>query len=560
MLHNSRSETFAAHWSIPIALFLGSFLLVAATLKDYGLAWDEPAYFNASDLQNQWLLEAAQGALHFELGKWAQDDDIAKAWHADPYHVPHPPFSRIVSGITKALFGSYVDKFVAYRLGPALFFALLVSCMYSWMADLFGYAAGLFSALALIGIPSLFGFAHLAVTDLPLAAMSFVRAYCFVRGLDDWRWSIVLGATWGLALATKFPALLLPLPLLLWAHVYKRADYRNNLFSMIFLGPLVAVASQPYMWHKPALRFVEFLQEGVSHGYRPETNFPVLFLNKIYHTATLPWYYPFFMVGFSTPEAILALASLAAFLIPSFGARRGVMVLFLINAVFLVCLGLAPGAVLHDGVRQLLPALPFMAGLATGGFYLLCHWLADMCGRAHALQRVHHLRAKVVGAALVFVLCPPLLELWLCHPFELSYYNHLVGGIRGAYVRGLEVTYFMEAFTPKFLRSLNEQLPPNSVINASFADFMFAYYQKEGRVRQDIKIAATGPFDYYILLNRRSVLSPAQQLLVNGPSHPYLSVRVAGVPLVSVFEFKRSSAKSVTEPELVLVSRWPSGR
>jgi len=216
--------------------------------------------------------------------------------------------------------------------------------------------------------------------------------------------------------------------------------------------------------------------------------------------------------------------------------------------VFIVCLGLAPGAVLHDGVRQLLSALPFLAGLAGGGFYLLCRWLVRVCRRASVLRTVQHMEAKVAGAALVFILCPPLLELWLCHPFELSYYNHLVGGIHGAYSRGLEVTYFMEALTPKFLGSLNEKLPPGSVINASFANSMFAYYQKEGRVRQDIRITDTGPFDYYILLNRRSVLSPREQLLVNGPAQPFLSVSIAGVPLVSVFEFTRSSAHSVTVP------------
>ena len=539
MFDSSRVESSTGRWSIPIGLFLGSLLLVAATLKDYGITWDEPAYFHASDLQNQWLVEFGENLLRFDLGKSLQDENIKKAWHWDPYHVPHPPFSRIVSGITKATFAPYVDKFVAYRLGPALFFALLVTCIYVWMRDLFDEVIGLFSALALLVIPNLFGFAHIAVTDIALAAMWFFTVYCFSRGLDNWRWSIVLGLVWGLALATKFPALMLPVPLLLWAHLYLRADYRNNLFSMIFLGPLVAVASQPYMWHQPGLRFLEFLYEGISRGYRPETNFSIFFLNKIYYTATLPWYYPFFIVGITTPEVILALALLGALLIPWLKAQRGTMLLFLINALFLVCLALAPGAVLHDGVRQLLSALPFLAGLAGGGFYLLFNWLVSACQRASALRGVQHIKAKVAAATLIFLLFPPLLDVWLCHPFELSYYNHLVGGIRGAYARGLEVTYFMEALTPGFLRSLNAKLPPNSVINASTANFMFAYYQKEGRLRPDIKMTDTGPFNYYILFNRRSILSARQQLLLNGTTQPYLSVGIAGVPLVAVFEINR---------------------
>ena len=175
-----------SRWLIPAGLFLTSFIMVAVTSRDYGVAWDEPAYFHASDLHIEWLVEFGQNLLRAELGKSVQDENIKKAWHWDPYHVPHPPFSRIVSGIMKALFGSYVDKFVAYRLGPALFFALLVVGMYSWMADLFNYATGLFSAVALIAIPNLFGFAHIAVTDMPLATMWFFTAYCFWKGLTSW--------------------------------------------------------------------------------------------------------------------------------------------------------------------------------------------------------------------------------------------------------------------------------------------------------------------------------------------------------------------------------------
>jgi len=67
------------------------------------------------------------------------------------------------------------------------------------------------------------------------------------------------------------------------------------------------------------------------------------------------------------------------------------------------------------------------------------------------------------------------------------------------------------------------------------------YYQKEGRLRNDVRIADKGPFDYYVLLNRRSALSPREQILVNGPYETFLSVTIARVPLVSVFEFKKPS-------------------
>jgi hypothetical protein len=94
----------------------------------------------------------------------------------------------------------------------------------------------------------------------------------------------------------------------------------------------------------------------------------------------------------------------------------------------------------------------------------------------------------------------------------------------------------MEAFTPEFIDAINTKLPENSVINASFANFMFDHYQREGRLRADITISNAASSDYYILLNRRSVLGPRERLLMNGRTPFFLAEQLAGVPLVAVFE------------------------
>lgn len=46
-------------WLIPAGLFLATFLVVAVTNNDYGVTWDEPPYFHASDLHIQWLRDFA---------------------------------------------------------------------------------------------------------------------------------------------------------------------------------------------------------------------------------------------------------------------------------------------------------------------------------------------------------------------------------------------------------------------------------------------------------------------------------------------------------------------
>lgn len=527
------------NWLLPLSVFLATLLLIVLTSKDYGVTWDEPPYFHASDLHTAWTIDLLDNSRRGEWRKSLDDQVIRSAWHWNPYNVPHPPFSRIVSGFSKLLAQPALGKISGYRVGPALFFALLVTLIFVWMRRLFGGATGLFSALAVLTIPNLFGYAHFAVTDMPLAAMWFFTVYCFWKGLANWRWSIVLGIVWGLAVSTKFPALLAPVPLLLWAHWFHRNKYANNLIAMIFVAPIVMVATQPYLWHQPGLRVLEFLYEGVSRGYRPDTNFTVFYSNQILFSHQLPWYYPFYLIGVTTPEPLILLALVAAVALVTKRAHRETVVLFLGNAFFILLLGLMPGAVLHDSVRQMLSALPFIAALAGTGFHVLAAWAEVRLQNSPRLQMIQNRRAKLYGALFVLLALPPALDVYLSHPYQLSFYNRFIGGPRGAYERGLETTYFLEALTPAFLREMNAKLPANARINGSFANTVLAFYQKEGLLRQDFKIAGTDANDYLLLLNRRSALSSRERSLIDSASDPYISLRLAGVPLVSLFDLSR---------------------
>ena len=51
------------------------------------------------------------------------------------------------------------------------------------------------------------------------------------------------------------------------------------------------------------------------------------------------------------------------------------------------------------------------------------------------------------------------------HPYELSYYNELIGGPRGAWERGFELTYWYDAFNGPVIADLNRRLPPNAEID-----------------------------------------------------------------------------------------------
>lgn len=145
---------------------------------------------------------------------------------------------------------------------------------------------------------------------------------------------------------------------------------------------------QPYLWHQPGLRILEFLFTELSRGYRPDANFPVYWFGHLYLTSQLPWYYPFWVIGVTTPELILALALFAVARV-QFCQQGPALMLFVINALFVSLMGLFPGAVLHDGTRQLLSTFPFLAALAGAGFHGLIELTKTWAEKLQSLQNVN---------------------------------------------------------------------------------------------------------------------------------------------------------------------------
>ncbi len=101
----------------------------------------------------------------------------------------------------------------------------------------------------------------------------------------------------------------------------------------------------------------------------------------------------------------------------------------------------------------------------------------------------------------------------------------------------------MEALTPDFLKFLNRELPPKTVINALVSNGMLTYYQAENRLRRDIQITYGEDFDFYIQFNRRSAFTDFDRA-ISGSVRPYISFGIYGVPLVSIYKSKQANLKA----------------
>jgi hypothetical protein len=186
----------------------------------------------------------------------------------------------------------------------------------------------------------------------------------------------------------------------------------------------------------------------------------------------------------------------------------------------------------HDGVRLFLPTFFFLSAFAGWGAMATASFASTITKARLAVVRP-------IVAALVLV--PAFLALVRIHPFELSYYNELIGGTPGAWRRGFEATYWYDAFTPGVIEELNRKFPTEVDV-----DFLnphtkscptFYELQCLGRLRPDLKLGRSSRdrFPYAWLLTQDSKATAFTRLLfAMKPWYVLEPPQVDGVRLASV--------------------------
>jgi hypothetical protein len=278
--------------------------------------------------------------------------------------------------------------------------------------------------------------------------------------------------------------------------------------AILGFAPLVGWLGNPAWWRETLPRLAHYYTLSMQRkASLPDIQ--VIYFGQVYEFS-LPWHNAWVLMGITVPAAVLFAAAIGLFWGIAQLRRDRLPFYFLVHFMVLPVVRMFPTPA-HDGVRLFLPTFFFLAAFTGWGVV----WLADLVVRSLPV-RAWVARLVVSGA----VLAPAAFAVIQIHPYELSYYNELIGGPRGAWKRGFELSYWYDAFDEPFIDEINRRLPPHAeteFLNDKTWTSVQVFQELEslGILRGDIQLAQTSQerFPYVWLLTQDSKSSAFTRLL-----------------------------------------------
>ena len=241
--------------------------------------------------------------------------------------------------------------------------------------------------------------------------------------------------------------------------------------AILAFAPAVGWLGNPAWWRETLPRLAHYYTLNVDREHSLP-NIQIIYFGQMYEFS-LPWHNAWVLIGITVPAAVLFAAAIGLFWALGQVRRDRLPFYFVIHFLTLPVIRMFPTPA-HDGVRLFLPTFFFLAAFAGWGTI----WLADTLARR---SRFPAWSCRGVLAGLV--LGSAAFSLVRIHPYELSYYNELIGGPRQAWRKGFELTYWYDAFIRQGVRRSQSPVP------ARRGDRLFR------RIDQDLRLGFSGSAD-----------------------------------------------------------------
>ncbi len=324
--------------------------------------------------------------------------------------------------------------------------------------------------------------------------------------------------------------------------IFLRSPYWRKVWLALALamigGYFLGLCFIPYVMESPIQRTIE--------GFRMLAQFPVtirlVFEGKWLPSGLRPWYYPLLWMAITIPLGVWA-----GWLMGVFASvwlrgksidwiRQTSLWLILFVNMFPIAYVIYKNSNLYDGWRHLLFTYGPMLLIASWGWLRLLKWL----------MRVRPWLLAVGLVGLMVFQADALRWVVVHHPYQVVYFNRLIGGIQGAYGR-FELDYYhvsMKECAERLLKAfrageLTLPFQPQSdtiIVATNQADVLMHYLRGEPRLKvRYVRYYQRHEVYWDVAIWYSRFIHPAlMRAWWWPPAQEFYSVRVEGIPLATV--------------------------
>ncbi|OGY13871.1 MAG: hypothetical protein A3A58_01205 [Candidatus Blackburnbacteria bacterium RIFCSPLOWO2_01_FULL_41_27] len=565
------------------------FLIVGLlTLYDYGMNWDSPVHFargqaylryiltgktnynnNPSFCTNEYNLnsrvDAATGEVcdrHRVIRVSEYESNLLdfNSWVATGTY-GHPAFSDIMLAVSNNIFYKFlgwVEDLNAYHLYSVFTTFLLALTVSVWTKQTFGLFASVVAVLSLYGLPLLFAESHFNVKDPPMAAFFTIALYFFWLGTTRKRplYLIFSALAGGASIGTKLNFVFAPFVLLPWIIAYslnvKFSFLSKRMVLALFAYPVIVLlvffVSWPALWTDPVGKFLQVINyyndiggSGCQHFYLTRGWF-----TECTDITTLKYFV------YTVPPFTLLLV-LVGSIVSAFKFRGNNFVTLLWLSIFIFTLTRVTLSLtsIYGGLRQIIEFVAPMAMIAGVGALFLRNKLADVLHKFTSPKKSLMFASIILLSGFVFVYLP----IYKFHPYQNTYFNSFIGGLKGAAERdfpGYGSTY--GSVTIQGIDWLNKNAEKKAILALVSGN---AQNISRATLREDIELSNAsrsgynleGEYQMLSVVGQDIFTSTFRYEYLNKYLEPVYDLKVDGVSLLKIWKNDKDHLKAALTPE-----------
>lgn len=415
----------------------------------------------------------------------------------------------------------------AYHLPVIVWGVIGIFVLFTFIKEAIHFRAAGMSALFLALTPRFFGDLHNNMKDVPSAVIFAINIWLLwrlvtrQRIIDVW-WAVIAFAV---AFNIKINSVFIPIVFAAWLGIlwlfrsHKTAIASPRLFLYFLAAPIAAFLLWWAFWPNPIGQLQHaFLTFGIGTN-----NIEVLLDGKWYCSgSTVPWYYPFWYLTITTPLVITISGIIGSFFLITQKKYRPIGILLVLWLCVPLTRYLVPNIGVIDGIRHFEEVLFPIAALAGIGFSEAYGFIKKRSSRLVALT------------LLILTVSHLLFTIYRYHPYQISYFNELVGGAKGAMGK-YDLDYWGTSQKAAVLW-VNDHAPQNAKVHIVMSAAVAAQYLRPDLLK-NLNVYGYDESEFVILLNRQSFFYrffyAYEYLLHHKPAH---TIAVHGAPLTWIFD------------------------